>query len=151
MGRNTKSLILTGALSLATVATFTGCAKGDRSSGQYIDDRMTARRVKSELKQNPIYKFEEVAVNTYRGVVQLNGWVEKPEQKQIAERIARNTPGVLDVVNNLSFKPQFQLVPGGQSAAGGTSSGTMQRQGGQTSQDWQRQQQQQQNTNSNQP
>jgi hyperosmotically inducible protein len=142
MGRNIKSLIITGGLCVASVATFTGCAKGDRSSGQYIDDRMTAHRVKSELKGNPIYKFEDVAVNAYRGVVQLNGWVTKPEQKQIAERIARNTQGVVDVVNNLSFKPQFQLVPGGQ-AAGGTSSGTTQTQGGQTSQDYQRQQQEQ--------
>jgi len=139
MGQNIKSLIITGGLSLATIATFTGCAKGDRSSGQYIDDRMTAHRVKAELKSNPIYKFDEVSVNTYRGVVQLNGWVTKPEQKQIAERLARNTQGVLDVVNNLSFKPQFQLVPG--QASGGTTSGTIQRQGSQTSQDYQRQQQ----------
>jgi hyperosmotically inducible periplasmic protein len=124
MGRNMKSLIIAGGLSLATVATFTGCATGDRSSGQYMDDRMTARRVNSELKANPIYKFEDVSVNTYRGVVQLNGWVTQPEQKQIAERIAKNTPGVLDVVNNLSMKPQFQLVPGGQTATGGTSATT---------------------------
>ena len=155
MGRNIKSLIITGALSVATVATFTGCARGDRSTGQYIDDRQTARRVKSELNHNPIYKFEDVAVNSYRGVVQLNGWVEKPEQKQIAERVARNTQGVVDVVNNLSKKPQFQLVPGGQTSTGGTSSGTMKQQGGQTSQDVQREQQQhiqeQQNTNPNQP
>jgi len=142
MGRNIKSLIITGALSVATVATFTGCAKGDRSSGQYMDDRMTAHKVKSELKQNPIYKFDEVSITTYRGVVQLNGWVEKPEQKQIAERIARNTQGVVEVVNNLSFKPQFQLVPGGQTSTGGTSSGTVQRQGGQTSPDYPQQQDQ---------
>lgn len=129
MGRNVKSLIMAGGLGLATVATFTGCATGDRSTGQYIDDRMTARRVKSELKSNPIYKFEDVSVNTYRGVVQLNGWVTQPEQKQIAERIAKNTPGVLDVVNNLSTKPQFKLVPAGESSTGGTSSDTTQRQG----------------------
>ena len=100
MGRNMKSLIMAGSLGLATVAMFSGCATKDRSTGQYMDDRSTARRVKSELKHNPIYKFEDVSVNTYRGVVQLNGWVTQPEQKQIAERIAKNTPGVVDVVNN---------------------------------------------------
>ena len=139
MGRNIKSLIITGALSLATVATFTGCAKGDRSTGQYMDDKQTARRVKSELKHNPIYKFEDVAVNSYRGVVQLNGWVEKPEQRQIAEKTARNTEGVVDVVNNLSTKPQFQLVPAG---TGATSSGTTKQQGQSSSEYLQQQEQQ---------
>jgi len=124
MGRNVKSLIMAGGLGLATVTTFTGCATGDRSTGQYIDDRMTARRVKAELKQNPIYKFNEVSVNAYRGVVQLNGWVTQPEQKDIAERIAKNTQGVIQVVNNLQSKPQFQLVPSGQTATGGTSTNT---------------------------
>ena len=121
MGRNMKSLIMAGGLGLATVTSFTGCATGERSTGQYIDDRATASRVKSELKHNPIYKFEEVSVNAYRGVVQLNGWVTQAEQKQIAEQIAKNTEGVLDVMNNLALKPQFQLVPG---SAGGTSTNT---------------------------
>ena len=145
MGRNMKSLIMAGSLGLATVAMFSGCATKDRSTGQYMDDRSTARRVKSELKHNPIYKFEDVSVNTYRGVVQLNGWVTQPEQKQIAERIAKNTPGVVDVVNNLTMKPQFQLVPGGQTSTGGTSSNTTQRQG-EGSREYQREQQ-----NQNQP
>ena len=144
MGLNMKSLIMAGGLSLATVATFTGCATGDRSSGQYMDDRMTARRVNSELKANPIYKFEDVSVNTYRGVVQLNGWVTQPEQKQIAERIAKNTPGVLDVVNNLTMKPQFRLVPGGQTATGGTSATTTTERQSETSRTTQQEQQQEQ-------
>lgn len=143
MGRNGKSLIMAAGIGLAGIATFTGCKTGDRSTGQYIDDRQTTRRVKSELGDNPIYKFEDVTVSTYRGVVQLNGWVTQPEQKQVAERVTLSTPGVLDVVNNLTMKPKFQLVPAEQSATGGTSSGTTQRQG-QSSQEQQRQQQQQQ-------
>ncbi|HKQ38307.1 MAG TPA: BON domain-containing protein [Verrucomicrobiae bacterium] len=149
-----KSLIMAGGLGLATVATFTGCATGDRSTGQYIDDRMTARRVKTDLKSNPIFKFDEVSVNAYRGVVQLNGWVTQPEQKQIAERIAKSTPGVLDVVNNLSMKPQFQLVPAGQTSTGGTSSDATQHQGTGSQQEQRTQDQidrQQQQQNQNQP
>jgi len=116
--------MIAGALSLATVATFTGCATGDRSTGQYIDDRQTAKHVKSGLNSNPIYKFEDVTVNAYRGVVQLNGWVNEQEQKQIAEQIAKRTPGVLDVVNNLTMKPDFQLIHRDQRAIGSSSSGT---------------------------
>lgn len=119
MKKNPRSLVLAAALGIATAASFTGCSTGDRSSGQYIDDRMTARRVRSELKENSIYKFDEVNVNVYRGVVQLSGWVEKPEQKQIAERIAKNTSGVLQVVNNLTLKPEVQLLmPTGESTTG---------------------------------
>ena len=129
MGRNVKSLIMAGGLGLATVMSFTGCAHGERSTGQYMDDRATAHRVKAELNRNPIFKFDEVEVNAYRGVVQLNGWVTQAEQKQIAEQIAKNTEGVIQVVNNLSTKPQFQLVPGGQTSTGGTSSNATQTQG----------------------
>ena len=111
--------MIAGGLGLATVAMFSGCAKGVRSSGQYIDDRMTSHKVKGALTDNPIYKFEDVNVNTYRGVVQLNGWVTQSEQKDVAVNIARRTPGVLDVVNNISVKPKFQLVtPTGESQTG---------------------------------
>ena len=119
MGRNVRSLVMAGCLGLATVMV-SGCASDkSRSTGQYMDDRMTAHKVKSELKNNPIYKFEDVNVTAYRGVVQLSGWVEKPEQKQIAEQIAKNTAGVVDVINNVTFKPQVQiLMPTGQSEGG---------------------------------
>src|SRR6185436_9236912 len=123
-----------GALGLATFAMFSGCATKDRSTGQYIDDKTTARKVRSDLKDSPIYKFDEVNVSAYRGVVQLSGWVEKPEQKQTAERIAKSTPGVMDVVNNLSLKPHFQWVPVEQTSVGGTSSNTTQSQSGQSQQ-----------------
>ena len=128
VGNVMKGLVMAGGLGLATVAAFTGCATGDRSSGQHKDDSATARRVKSDLKENPIYKFEEVSVSAYRGVVQLNGWINEPEQKQVAEQITRNTPGVVKVINNLSLKPQFQLVPE-QTGTGRPGSATIEHQG----------------------
>ena len=119
MRRKLRSLIMAASLGLATVTLFSGCATGDRSGGQYMDDRVTSQRVKGALTDNPIYKFEDVNVNTYRGVVQLNGWVTHPEQKDVALNIARRTAGVLDVVNNISVKPQVQLVtPTGESQTG---------------------------------
>ena len=119
MGRNVRSLVMAGCLGLATVMV-SGCASDkSRSTGQYIDDRMTAHKVKADLKNNPIYKFEDINVTAYRGVVQLSGWVEKPEQKQVAEQIAKNSAGVVDVINNITFKPQVQiLMPTGQSEGG---------------------------------
>jgi hyperosmotically inducible protein len=145
MGRNVRSLMMAGSLGIATVAMFSGCSTGDRSSGQYIDDRMTSRRVKGTLNDNPIYKFEDVNVNTYRGVVQLSGWVTNPEQKQIAGNLAKNIEGVLDVVNNIAIKPQFQMLsPTGESQTGQPVSQERQTQQ-QREQEQQRQQQRQQN------
>jgi osmotically-inducible protein OsmY len=119
MGRKIRSLIVAGGLALAGVAAFSACSKGDRGSAQYVDDRMTTHRVKSDLKKNPSYKFDQVQVNTYKGVVQLRGWVPNTEQKRIASNLAKNVPGVLDVVDNIEVTPQVQsLTPTGQSQTG---------------------------------
>src|SRR5688572_11105048 len=98
MGRNL--------LGLALVALLCGCATGQRNASQYIDDQMTSRKITDSLFEHPTYKFEDVDVKTYRGVVQLSGYVAQPEQKDTALHIARRTPGVLDVLNNISVKPQ---------------------------------------------
>jgi len=111
--------IMAGTLGFAALAMVSGCARGDRDSVQYIDDQVTTRRVKSELRNNPGYKFEDVQVNTYRGVVQLTGLVPQPQQKQAASNLAKNVPGVLDVVDNIETQPQSQaLAPTCQSPTG---------------------------------
>lgn len=118
MRKNLRSLITAGGLALATVAAFCGCASADRSASQYIDDRMTSRRVDLALADHG-RRFKDVRVETYRGVVQLNGVVDQPEQKQAALNIARLTSGVRDVVNNITVRPETQMVtPTGESRTG---------------------------------
>ncbi|HEU5395682.1 MAG TPA: BON domain-containing protein [Verrucomicrobiae bacterium] len=102
---NTLSLALClGLLSAGTVATITGCAgsQGSRSTGEYIDDKSTAMRVRDALHDNPEYKFSQVNVSVLRGTVQLSGFVDSSAQKTQAGNIAKNTPGVHDVVNNIT-------------------------------------------------
>lgn len=53
---------------------------------------------------DPLTKAREIDVNTFKGVVQLSGFVDTPEASQRAEQIARNTKGVVDVKNNLIVK-----------------------------------------------
>ena len=95
-----------------------GCAtNGDqdthkRSAGQYIDDKVLVQRVKSNLDDNDVYKFPDVKVNTYKGTVQLSGFVETQVQKTKAEEIARNTPGVYAVQNNITMKGETERVRG---------------------------------------
>ena len=64
------------------------------------------KQVKGTLVQDPVVKALDVGVDTYKGVVQLNGFVDTPEQKARAEQIAREVAGVSEVQNKLSVKAQ---------------------------------------------
>jgi osmotically-inducible protein OsmY len=109
-GRNLKVWGL--ALSLATVPLLlgvTGCASSGRggheqSTGQYIDDRATSSRVKDALSADPLYKFGGVNVETFKGTVQLSGFVTAREQKSRAGDLARRIEGVREIVNNITVK-----------------------------------------------
>jgi hyperosmotically inducible periplasmic protein len=83
-----------------------GCASDQpqRTAGQSIDDQATARRVQEALSSDPAYKFTEVKVVAYQGKVQLSGFVDKSEQKGQAEEIAKKTPGVKEVKNDIAMK-----------------------------------------------
>ncbi len=56
------------------------------------------------LHHDNVYKFPEVKVSTFKGTVQLSGFVNQTEQKDRAENLAKGTPGVREVVNNITVK-----------------------------------------------
>jgi osmotically-inducible protein OsmY len=90
----------------AMMLALTGCkTSSERTAGTYFDDRMTTHKVASALKDAPIYKFADVKVNTFRGTVQLSGFVNTEEQRKEAVEIARRVEGVQEVINNISLKP----------------------------------------------
>jgi hyperosmotically inducible periplasmic protein len=93
-------------LAIGLVALATSCAsdRPQRTAGQSIDDQATARRVEQALSSDPAYKFTEVKVVAYQGKVQLSGFVDKDEQKGQAEEIAKKTPGVKEVKNDIARK-----------------------------------------------
>ena len=96
------------ACSVAAGILATGCA-GDRyqrSTGEYIDDKGLSMRVRSALGDNPEYKFGDVNVTSFRGVVQLSGFVNTPDQKHVAGSIAERVEHVKKVENNISIKVQ---------------------------------------------
>jgi hyperosmotically inducible protein len=100
-------------LSLALVAlglaAFTaGCAgtATSASTGEMIDDSVITAKVKTELIRDEFVKARDVNVDTFRGTVQLSGFVERDEQKARAAEIARQVNGVRDVVNNITVKAQ---------------------------------------------
>jgi len=107
-----KNIVLASALSLV----FVGCA-GDRyhrSTGEYIDDKATTAKVKTDLYADPLVKGTQVKVRTYEGKVQLSGFVDTMQQKDRASQIARRVNGVQWVKNDLVVKNQLPGVPYGQ-------------------------------------
>jgi hyperosmotically inducible protein len=102
--RNLSALLVLG----ASAALFSGgCAStvNSKSTGEMIDDATTTTRVKAALAKDPGVKAIDVKVDTFKGTVQLNGFVDSAEEKARAEQIARGIQGVMNVQNNLTVKP----------------------------------------------
>jgi hyperosmotically inducible protein len=93
-------------LSTSAVIGLSGCAgdKYNQSTGEHIDDAATSSRVKDSLSSDSEYKYPDVKVSTFKGTVQLSGWVDTHEQKSKAADLAKNTAGVKDVDNNITVK-----------------------------------------------
>ena len=85
----------------------TGCATGSRyeqSTGERIDDHGTSSRVKARLEEDTQYKYEGVSVETFKGTVQLSGFVNSRDQKNRAGDLAKHVIAVKEVVNNITVK-----------------------------------------------
>jgi hyperosmotically inducible periplasmic protein len=83
-----------------------GCA-GDRyheSTGETIDDSAITVRVKSALGGDPQYKYDDVHVTTFKGTVQLSGFVSSNDAKNRAGDLAKNVEGVKQVDNSIAMK-----------------------------------------------
>lgn len=93
-------------LTLSLAVFTTGCA-GDRynkSTGEVIDDAAVTSKVKAELLRDPDVKGLAVKVKTYKGEVQLSGFVDTQAQKQRAGEIARGVKGAQWVKNDIVVK-----------------------------------------------
>jgi osmotically-inducible protein OsmY len=91
---------------LALAGSITGCA-GDRytqSTGERIDDKGDSARVRSALSDDTQYKYDDVKVQTFKGVVQLSGFVNSRDQKNRAGDLAKKVEGVTEVENNITVK-----------------------------------------------
>ena len=108
-------LKLIAAAMLASGLALSGCAsKNDsaasgesRTAGQFTSDAALTAKVKTALaKDAGLGTAADVNVNSYRGVVQLNGFVDSQDKIQRASEVARSVEGVSRVDNNLSVKPR---------------------------------------------
>lgn len=90
----------------ALLATLVGCAGGpnQKSTGEVIDDAAVTTRVKTALIRDDQVDANDVEVETYKGTVQLSGFVEDREDIDRAEELASNVDGVREVRNDLRYR-----------------------------------------------
>ena len=107
-GKTLKVLgLVIGLGALPLLLGVTGCTTGSRyeqSSGERIDDHGTSSRVRAALADDSQYKYDGVNVETFKGTVQLSGFVNTRDQKNRAGDLARKVKGVTDVENNITVK-----------------------------------------------
>ena len=91
---------------LMLVATFAACAstRTHESTGEYVDDSAITTKVKALLAEDDFLKSFQIGVETYKGTVQLSGFVNSQDAVRKAGEITRSVKGVTSVANNLIVK-----------------------------------------------
>jgi osmotically-inducible protein OsmY len=91
---------------LMLIATLVGCASTSKQegTGEYVDDSVITTKVKSMLAADDFLKSFEISVETYKGIVQLSGFVDSQKAVDKAGEIASGVKGVKSVKNNLNVK-----------------------------------------------
>ena len=101
-----RNIVIHFLVLLMLITTFAACAStSTRSSpGEYIDDSVITTKVKSLLAADDFFKSFKISVVTYKGTVQLSGFVNSQQAVDKAVEIARSVNGVKSVKNNLVVK-----------------------------------------------
>jgi hypothetical protein len=96
-------LLLMTSLAALPLSMMTGCAvtSGRESTGEYVDDKTMSTKIKTALVRDPEVKAHQVNVTTFRGTVQLSGFVDSQQQKDRATEIIKNMEGVKELHNDL--------------------------------------------------
>ena len=88
------------------LASALGCASTSthEGTGEYIDDTVITGKVKSAILDEPSLKSAEINVETFKGVVQLSGFVNSRSDINKAAEIARSVKGVKSVKDDMRLK-----------------------------------------------
>lgn len=99
-------LIVLILVSLSFVPMITGCAGGKttQSTGEHFDDTIITSKVKASILGDSKLKVMQIGVETFKGVVQLSGFVNSNEAATRAVDLARRVKGVKQVNNSLIVK-----------------------------------------------
>ena len=89
-----------------TLGSVVGCAPTEtkQGTGEYIDDTVITTKVKAAIAEDPLTKVLEVKVKTFKGEVQLSGFVSSREAANRAIELARGVKGVTSVKDDMQIK-----------------------------------------------
>ena len=90
----------------ATLVSVVGCSSTPQKegTGQYFDDSVITAKVKAAIFDNPTTKATEINIETFKGVVQLSGFVSSQDAANRAIELARGVSGVKGVPNDMRLK-----------------------------------------------
>jgi len=105
MSRHILSAVSAAGL-LCAGAPFLGCSstRTHESTGEYVDDSAITAKVKAAILEDPALKTLQISVKTYKGVVQLSGFVDSKDMVDRAGKVASQVSGVREVKNDLIVK-----------------------------------------------
>lgn len=97
---------LTGVMLALMLAVTMGCASETKksSTGEYIDDSVITTKVKAAIFNEPTLKSAEINVETFKGAVQLSGFVNSQTDINKAVSLTRAVDGVVSVKNDMRLK-----------------------------------------------
>jgi osmotically-inducible protein OsmY len=93
-------------LAILAAASLIGCASTPKSegTGEYVDDSVITGKVKAAILEEPSLKSSEINVETFKGVVQLSGFVSSQDKVETAIATAGHVKGVASVKNDMLLK-----------------------------------------------
>jgi len=93
-------------LCIGLLTAFMGCAATPNraSTGGYVDDSVITTKVKTAIFNEDTLKTLQINVKTYKGTVQLSGFVDSAQNVSKAGEVARRVDGVVSVENSLVVK-----------------------------------------------
>jgi hyperosmotically inducible protein len=103
---NQFSKTLSALFLAVTLVSVVGCASTSKQAGtgEYVDDAVITTKVKAAIFNEPTLKSAEINVETFKGVVQLGGFVNSQADINKAVEVTRSVKGVVSVKNDMRLK-----------------------------------------------
>jgi hyperosmotically inducible protein len=100
-----RSIVKFAILAVAAVS-LAACSatRTQKTAGEQVDDSVLTSKVKAALVESDSTKAHQIDVETFRGTVQLNGFVDSADARAAAGRVASSVEGVQRVDNNLAVQ-----------------------------------------------
>lgn len=102
-GKYRAVLVLAAMMGISMMAACSS-TPSQQSTGQAIDDGVVTAKIKAKLIEDPVTKAHQINVDTFKGTVQLSGFVETDQARSRALQLARDTDGVKSVKDSLQVR-----------------------------------------------